>query len=419
MIDFPALLRCILFALPALVAAGGAARGDSLGSFLPMAIPGFGVAPGVSARSRLHSGDFPVPLAPLASAGLEVFPRLAVDAGLDTAPGAGQGITAMGMVRPEVRLADPELGLAGFANAELDRYARDPAANANRVTAALGLALPFGPDRITLGAAHVSTAQTALGLAANGGAAPLDVTTDAGRIGLRLGFGAFDVTARVRFGRDHVAAGGAGPAGFGSRSITRGQVALETADGAPLRELLLLRAGTTRYAGALPGSGFADSSSLAVLAGGVTGARALWRLRVVGGAERIRYAEGGPASGIAVVGDLALQWTPDPLIAVDLDLSRRAGADGGFGVPGSILTTERLGLAESYARDLLFTVDVAARQGRVSGHAATEADVTAGALWRLSRAVSFRPSASFALRHDLPGSAPHEARLMLSLVWTP
>ena len=399
--------------------AGGAARGDTLGSLLPMAIPGFGVAPGVSARSRLHQDDLPVPLAPLASAGLEMFPRVAVDAGFDTAPGAGQGTTAMGRVRPEVRLADPELSLAGFANAELDRYARDPTANANRVTAALGLALPFGPNRITLGVAHVSTAQTALGLAANGGTAPLDVTTDAGRIALSLGFGAFDATARIRLGHDRVASGGAVPAGFASRTTLRAEAALETADGPPLRELVLLRVGTTRYAAALPGSGFADSSSLAVLAGGVTSARALWRLRVVGGAERTRYAAGGPAAGIAMVGDLALQWTPDPLIAIELDLSRRAGADAGFGVPGSILTTERLGLAESYARDLLFTVDVAARQGRVSGHAATEADVTAGARWRLSRAVSFRPSASFALRHDLPGSAPREARLMLSLVWTP
>ncbi len=396
-----------------------AAHAGGLGSLLPMSVPGFGTAPGVSARSRLYRGDLPVPVAPLAAAGLEIFPRLTTAAGLDTAPASGAPATATASLRPEIRLLDQDLGLAGFAAVTLDRYARDPAANANRLTTALGLALPFGPDRLTLGLAHVDAAETALGLAADGGAAPLDVTTDSARAGLRLGLGALDAAGSIAFDGERVSGTAAAATGFRSRQGLRAELRLENAAPAPLRALLMLRAGTVRYPGSVPGGIVADSSSLDALAGIVTDPRAIWRLRVIAGAERTRYGAGGPASGIAAIGDAALEWTPDDLIAVDLDLSRSAGQDAGFGSPGSILTTERLGLAGSYSRSLLLTLDVAARQGRIAGHAAAEIDLAAGARWRLSRALSLRPSFRLAVRHNLPGAASRQLSLTLSLVWTP
>lgn len=394
-----------------------AARAGGLGSLLPIAVPGFGTAPGVSARSRLYRGDLPVPVAPVAAAGLEIFPRLAVSAGLDTAPAAAAPATMTASLRPEVRLLDQALGLAGVAAVTLDRDASDPAANANRLTAALGLALPLGPDRLTLGIAHVDAAETALGLAAAGGAAPLDVTTESARVGLRLGLGALDATGSLAVDGERVS--GAAAIGFRHRRALRAALRLETAGPAPLRALLLLRAGTVRYPGAVPGGIIADSSSLDALAGIVTDPRAIWRLRVIAGAERTRYAAGGPASGIDAIGDIAVEWSPDELIAVDLDLSRRPGQDAGFGDPGAILTTGRLGLGWSYARSLLLTLDVAARQGRIAGRAASEIDLAAGARLRLSRALSLRPSLRLGLRHNLPGAAPRQMRLLLSLVWTP
>lgn len=414
-----ALRRCGLV-LPALLAVMASSRADRVGDLLPVAIPGFGAAPGVSARSRLHPEYLPLPLTPGKGApAFELFPRLGVEGGVDTAPGVGAGPSALGTLRPGLRVVDPVLGLAGVFDAALARYARDPAADSNQVTVALGLALPLGADRLTLGAAHVTRAETALGLAAGGGAAALDVATNDGRAAFTLGFGAFSATERVEVGEETQAARGAVPVGFERRTALRTETEFSSDADAPLRGMVLLRAGTTHYAGAVPGSGFVDTTSLGVLAGVATDPRAVWRMRAIGGVERERYAAGGPQAGTTPVYDIALAWTPDPLVSVDLDVSRSAGPDSGLGTPGSAVTTERLGVAEAFARDLLLTATVAARQGKVAGHGAAETDVTAGARWHLSRRFALEPAASLAFRHDVDGAAPREARLTVSLLWTP
>lgn len=407
-------------ALVALLAAGGMARADSIGDLLPIAIPGFAASPGVTARSRLHPEYLPRPVTPATAVpDFEVFPSLTVGGGVDTAPGAGQPSTAFGLLRPALRAVDRRLGLGAYLGAGLQRYARDPAADANDVTAAVGLAIPFGPDRLTLAAAHVTRGESALGLGADGDIAPLTVGANDGRIALRLGFGGFDATERIAASAETLRARGTVPAGFGRRTALRTETELATAGAAALRGLILLRAGTTHYAGAVAGSGFVDTTSIGLLAGFVTDAGALWRLRVAGGAERERYAAGGAAAGVTPVYDVTLGWTPDPLIALDLRIARSAGSDTGLGAPGTAVTTERLGLAEAFRRNLRLTAAIAARQGKVAGHGAAEMDVAAGARWHLSRALALVPAARLAFRHDLDGAAAREARLTVSLLWTP
>lgn len=405
--------------LPVLLAASGRARGESVGDLLPVAIPGFGAAPGVSAASRLHPDYLPRPLSPGPGSALQLFPSIGVEAGIDTAPGAGIGATALGVLRPGLRVIDPVLGLAGVASGTIERDARDPAADSNQVTVALGWRMPLGPGRLTLGAAHVTRTETALGLAAGGGAAGLDVATDDARMAYRLGFGAFSVTQRVEIGADRVTSRGAIPAGFGRRALLRSETVIASDPGAPLRALALLRVGSTHYAGALPGGGFVDSTGLGLLAGVASDPRAVWAVRLVAGAERERFAAGGPEPALVAIWNAALAWTPDPLVSARLELARQAGPDTGLGTPGTAVTTERLDLAEAYARNLLLTASLTARQGRVAGHGATETDIAAGATWHLSRSFALAPSASLALRHGLDGAAPREARITLALEWSP
>lgn len=397
------------------------ARADQLGALLPVAIPGFGAAPGVTAASRLERGLLARPVSFGAGLrGLEIFPALGLVAGIDTAPAAGgTGGGAMVSLRPAVRVLDRALGLTGYLGAAFDRYARAPAADADEVTAALGAELPVGASRLTLGAAHVARTESELGLATGGGAAPLAVAADDGRIALATDFGGFTATERVSVGMQAVTARGDVLPAYGRRDSLRGEAGIATPSGGVLRALALLRADVARYDGVAPGSGIADATALDLLAGVESDAAAVWRLRVVGGVARARYAAGGPPSATIGVYDVALGWTPDPLVALELDIGRDTAAGSDFGVEGMAVTTERAGLAEAFARDLLLTASASARQATVAGRAAAELDLEAGARWRLSREFAVTPKVAFALRHDLAGEAPREARVTVSLAWTP
>lgn len=402
-------------AVVAMLAAPACARAGSAADLLPIALPGFSVAPGVTAASRLHAEDAPRGLAPADD--LFLYPELDAGAGFDTAPQAGHGASPFVALAPALRFMDAPLGLVGFASADLTRY-RDKAADATDVSAGIGLGVPLGPSRVTLGAARIVTMDSALGLGASGGAAPFAVTVKDGRASARVPFGMFVATARIEASAATVGEAGALPPAFRARDALRESLELATDNGG-LRGILLARGTEAAYRGAQPGSGFADTTGLALLAGFATDPASIWRLRLLGGAVRQDFATGGPRAGTTPVFDLAAGWTPDPLVSLVLDLSREAGLDTTLGTPGAAVATARFALALSWSRELLLTADVAARHGSIAGHGATEADLDLGALWHLSRAFAVKPTASLGIRHAVPGSAPREARLSVAVVWTP
>ncbi|MGC9268546.1 outer membrane beta-barrel protein [Acidiphilium sp.] len=399
----------------------GVARAQSIGDLLTIAVPGFGVAPGVTAQSRLHQDDTPLGITLGGSAAdLVMYPALEASLGGDSAPGVGRGASAVALAQPGLRIEDAALGLVGFANADLTRYAADPLANSNDVTAGLGLALPLGADTVTLGVARIATQETALGMAQQGGAAPFGVVVSDGRIALRLPFGMFDATERFEVSRAVLSqsAGGA-PAAFHDQTTIRAASELATADDGVLRGLALLKLTVARYQGAVPGDGFANANAIALLGGIETEPSGILRLRVLAGLVHQGFAAATPASRTTPIGSIGLGWSPDGLISTELDITREAGLDSTLGTPGTAVTSATLALAVAFSRDIVLTASIDGRAGTIARHQADEIDTLASATWHWSRALALTPSLSYAVRHDLPGSAPREARVSLALVWTP
>lgn len=405
----------------AVMLTAGSGHAQSVGTLLPISLPGFGVSPGVTAASRLHREYEPIGMSfGAADPDLRVFPALSAGVGVDTAPAAGQRATPVISLAPGLRFEDNVIGLAGFATASLTRDGRDPAADSNDVSAGVGLAYPLGPDRITVGLARVSVGESALGLARNGGAAALRVVTDDGRIGARMPFGMFVVAGRIEASTEtpSVAAGALEP-GFQDRTALRLVGDLATLATGPLRWLIRIKTTKAWYRDPVPGSGFADAADVSIMSGFSTDPAAVLRMRLLAGVVRQHSAAGSAGTGVTPVFDMATGWTPDGLISVAFDVAREAGIETVFGTPGHVETTGHFALAEAYRRDLLLTAGITARLGTIAGHAAREIDLTAGATWHVSRAVTVQPEVFVALRHDLPGSAPRETTIMLSLNWAP
>ncbi len=395
-------------------------RAQTLGQLLPIAVPGYAEAPGVTAQSRLHRAYDPVGITTgFSGPDLVFYPALTTSVGGDSAPASDAGSSVFAVARPSLRIQDAALGLVGFASADFTRYAREPVADSNDVTAAIGFGVPLGPDRITLGAARAAIAESALGLAQSGGAAPFRVVVNDGRVAARLPFGMVDATERFSVSHEVLAAAGAVAPGFRSRTVLRESSEIATASDRVLRWLVLLKAAQARYQGAVPGSDFGNSTAVIALGGFETDEAALWRLRVLVGAARQGFAGNVATARTIPVFSIGLGWTPDGLISLDLAVSREAGLDTTLGTPGTAVTSADLAIAEAYQRNLLLTGSVDARAAKIAGVAAREIDIDVGTAWHISHALAVEPRLWLALRRNLPGSAPREARATLSMIWSP
>lgn len=400
----------------------GPARGwaQTLDSVFPVGVPGFGAAPGVSVLSRLHRGTLP---RGITDGALAIYPSLALGAGVDTAPAAGSG-SAMLTATPSVRLADPALGFGGFASDTVERWPGRPGLDSNSLSAALGETLKFGADRLTLGVGRADLGETALGVspvgAGGSGTAPYRLVVDDARAALVLPEGALDVTLRggIEAARLSRSGGGEGLVlPFATERQLHGSLTVETAPGPPLRFVGEMRARGVRYRGIAAGSGIGDSTRLSLLAGVATSEVALWSVRALAGVvQRIGV---GPGRRAAPIVEMALDWTPDAISAVELRVTRRLDPAAVLGAPDTVVTSEHLTGALAYDRDLTVTAGIAAREAALGGVPSHEIDVHAGARWRLSRLLALAPVARLAVRHDVAGAADREARLSLELVVTP
>jgi hypothetical protein len=407
-------------ALAALLLLAPTAQAQSIGDLLPIAVPGFAIAPGVTALSRLHQsnqvngikfGIFPDDLI--------IYPSVTAGAGLDTAPSPGQSATAITSAQPAVRITDAALGLVAFASADISRYPADATANATDITAGLGLAVPIGAATVTLGAARIMTQETALGTVQSGAAAPFGVALTEERSALRLPLGAFDLTTRITLSDAALSrTGGDAPVPFRNRADFDASSELATATGGVLRLLTQVNLSATHYTGALFGAELSNATSIGWVGGVETAATGVVRLRAVAGMAYQQFAAPSSAS-IIPIGSIGLGWTPDGLISAEFDVSRQTGADTTLGTQGTPVTSAHGVVANEFTRDTVLRASLDARTGTVVGHQAREIDLAVGATWHWSRQFALVPSLSDAIRHNVPGSAPHEARAMLSLTWAP
>lgn len=407
-------------ALAALGLAPQVAGAQTLDQVFPVAVPGFGAAPGVTVLSRLHPENMP---RGITYGDLSVFPAFSLGAGLDTAPANGAGSSVL-TATPSVRLDDPLIGLGGFASDTVQRYPARPGLDSNSLSAALGADLPLGAARLTLGLGRADLGETALGVTPVGPSfsttAPYRLIATGAHAALKLPVGAFDVIGRAgiesaRLARADQTSGLVLP--YGTERQLTGGLTIETEAGQPMRFVGEIRAEGLRYGDVAPQSGIGNSTRISVLAGLATSQIALWTFRcLVGVARRIGA---GPGRRSAPVLEMALGWTPDALSAVGLDVTRKLDPASVLGAPDTVVTAEHLTGALAYRRDLTLTAGLTGREAVLGGAPSHEIDVDAGVTWHLSRLLALVPRASMAFRHNVAGVADREFRLSVDLLVTP
>ncbi len=425
--------------LPLFVIALSHLRAQVLDEVFPPGVPGYGATPGVTVLSRLHPEftrrgvDY---------GALTIMPSLSAGGGFESSPNGVAAASASGVFTPSLRIADPLLGLGAYASGTFNRYAADPGQNTSDLTTGIGLAMPFGANTVTAGAAHLIIDETALGL--NGLdvgtatlAAPVKVSVNDFRAKASFDLGMIEVTPGLgatgeRFGSassDGTQSGAvqfnaALPLSDQNRVVLHQSLALTAKPPGILDYTLLLRADEARYATPLANAAYENSTTAESLAGIATDTGGLWHARLLAGLAHQVFAGGITPSRTTPVIEFGLGWMPDELTALDLTVARRIDLSTATGALASTLTTGDVAIAEEYLRNLILTAELTAQNSQGGEGVGAEAhqrviDARAGFIWRLSRETSVTADYRYETKSGTLARPAHDNLITMAVQWTP
>lgn len=387
----------------------GPAAAQLLDSLLPQGVPGYATAPGVTVVSRVRPDTEP----PGIHAGAFLLhPSLTQSVGFDdnVLGGAARQASAMVETQPSVLLGSgwsrDAFGL--YAAADDRRVLQAPAQSRTDWTVSLGGALDLGSDRLTLAAAHIARHQDRTELDALPSDRPVAYRVDDARAGYAWTAGRWTLTPSLeasswRYDPTTILGAPVSQQYRNHMELQGGVIAAY--EQAPLRKLLLVARGVGQhYADPAPGQKRLDSTGTQLLAGLDYDAGAVWRLRLLVGAEHRAFAA-FPAQ-TAAIAEAQLAWQPTGMTTVTLTLDRSIEDAAQEGVAGFTSTSARLALDHELRRDLLLHF-AAGLQHAAFAQSATRQDAyrfDAGATWLASRSV--RVTASYDLTAQQGGAVP-------------
>ncbi len=366
-------LALLLMVLPL-----AAPRAQSLATLLPQALPGFGIAPMLTVRSRAEAANA---AEPMHAGAFLVSPGLEQSLGYDDnvfSSAARRGSWMLGTA-PSLRLSsDWSRDAFGLVVSARDtRYPEQPRQNRTDANAALGGALDFGHDRLTLGFAHLSAHDSRSALDAIPADRPIRYELDEAGVSYATGFGALTLTPELTAARwqyDGTTIGGAPVSqSYRDRLLLRAGTTLRY-EFAPLRNLVLVtRALSQHYTAAARPS--PDSNGLQMLGGIDYDDDTVWHYRLLVGAETRQFAAAAyrPHRGVIAEGEIV--WNPSGMTTLHGTITRGVEDAAQEGVSGYTFTEGKLGIDHELARDWLISSGAALRQaqflqvgGQQSGH---------------------------------------------------
>lgn len=346
-----------MLALLCLCPAGRAAA-DWLDELFPPGVPGYGAAPGVTVVSRLRPETQPEGIR---AGSFVLHPTWSEATGYDDNVLGGPSPQGSWVVTTSPSLllsSDWSRDAFGAYVAADDRRDLDlPAQSRTDWTGSLGGSLDFGPDRLTLAAAHVTGHEDRTALDALPTDQPILFEVEDARASYAWAFGPWTLTSNLdasdwRYGSATIR-GAPADQSYRDRTVLQGGVTLAY-ELAPQRSLVLVtRAITQDYPHRAPGQPTLDSTGFQVLAGIDYADDAVWRYRLLAGGEQRDFADSAYPARMSVIAEGQIAWMPSGMTTVIGSLTRSVEDAAQEGVAGFTRTAATLSVDHEMRRDVL------------------------------------------------------------------
>lgn len=407
-----------------LVAAAGftasAAAAAWLDTLFPAGVPGYGTAPGVTVASRLHPDTTPPPIR---AGSVALRPGLAQSLGYDSNVLGGPAPRGSWIVatHPSLLLGSDwsRNALGAWLDADDQRDLGLPGQSRTDWTASLGVRIDLGRDLLSLAAAHVASHQDRTALDALPTDRPVPFQVDDLRASYEAAFGRWTLRPELEAASWHYGAasllGAPASQSYRDRSVLQGGATLRY-ELAPQRGLVMLvRAIGQDYAHHAAGQPTLNSTGYQALAGFADDSDAVWRGRLLLGAEHRDFAAAVFRSHDAAIAEAELIWMPSGLTTVTARLTRSMEDAAQEGVAGFVATSGRLMVDHELRRDLLLHAGATLQHATfLQGDSRqTSYGLELAATWTLNRQVAL--SARYALTRQESAAT---AGLPLSGDWT-
>jgi hypothetical protein len=378
--------------------AAGSATADLLSSLFPEGVPGYGAEPGVTVLSRARPAYDPLGLH---AGAFTLWPQLQEAIGYDSNVLAGAHPRGSWTVGTRPSLLTTGTWSAGSVGAYLslddNRYMTLPSQGRTDGSASLGGTLAVGSDSLTLGVAHVVQHQDRSQLDALPSDRPIRVRIEDGRLSYALTAGRFTVTPSAEVSQwtygDTTILGLPSSQAYRDHLVLQGGVTLRY-DWQPLRSMLVvLRATGQRYTDQPPGQMSENSTGYQALVGFDYDDNAVWRYRLLLGAETRRFAAFHPHTDFIAEGEAS--WSPSGLTTISASITRSIEDAAQEGVAGYTYTAARLSVNHEYLRNLLLNASAGAQRADFLQGSGMQTGYRAGVgvTWLMNR--SMRLSATY------------------------
>ncbi|HVC61664.1 MAG TPA: outer membrane beta-barrel protein [Acetobacteraceae bacterium] len=390
---------------------GGGAAADWLDTLFPPGVPGYGTAPGVTVASRIRPETRPKGMR---AGGFVLHPSWEQATGYDSNVLGGPAALGSWVVgtRPSLLVSSDwsRDALGAYVAADDRRDLDVPAQSRTDWTASVGGSLDIGRDRLTLAVAHSDSHQDRTDLDALPADRPVPFRVEDLRAAYAWSSGRWTVTPNLEASSWHFGATSilGAPAGqsYRDRVVLHGGTTVSYAL-APQRSLVFVtRAIGQHYAHPSPGGSRLDSTGYQTLGGFDYDDDAVWRYRLLLGAEHRDFAAAGFPARAAVIAEAEIAWMPSGLTTVIASFTRSMEDAAQEGVAGYTYTNARVTLDHELRHDLLLHGYAGLQRADFlqGGTQQTAYSLGVGAAWLMNRRVRLSATYDLTSQHG-PGTA--------------
>jgi hypothetical protein len=381
---------------------GGGATASWIDTLFPAGVPGYGDEPGVTVTSRLRP-DYQPQGVPFGTFTLHPVWEQAI--GYDS--NVLGGPTPLGSwvvgTRPSLLATSnwSSNALGAYVAADDRRDLDAPGQSRTNWTASIGGSVDFGSDRLTLGYAHIDSHEDRTQLDALPTDRPVPFQVDDVRASYAWSSGRWTVTPNVEASLWHYdntsILGVPASQAYRDRTVVQGGVTVSY-ELAPQRSVVFVtRAVDQDYMHTLPGQPSLNSTGYQALVGFDYDDDAVWRYRLLIGAEHRVFAAAAYPARTAAIAEAEIAWMPTGMTTVTADLSRSMEDAAQEGVAGYTYTTAKVAVDHEWQRNLLLHASATAQHADflTGGTEQTSYSLDAGVTWLVSRYVQLSATYDF------------------------
>ncbi|HEY3845750.1 MAG TPA: outer membrane beta-barrel protein [Acetobacteraceae bacterium] len=382
--------------------AGGSAAAAWLDTLFPPGVPGYGDEPGVTVASRLRPETQPEGMR---DGSFILHPAWEQSLGYDSNVLGGSVPVGSWVVgtRPSLLVGSDwsRDALGAYVAADDRRDLGAPAQSRTNWTASLGGSVDIGRDRLTLAVAHIDSHEDRTALDALPTDRPVRFQVDDFRASYAWASERWTVTPNLEISSwrydDTSILGAPASQSYRDRTVLQGGATISY-ELAPQRTLVFVtRVIGQDYAHHAPGAATLNSTGYQALGGFDYDDDAVWRYRLLLGAEHREFAAASFPARTAAIAEGEIAWMPTGMTTVTAAVTRSMEDAAQEGVAGFTYTTAKLTLDHELLRNLLLHAYVGLQRADFlqGGTQQTSYPLGVGATWLVNRRVQLSATYDF------------------------